>query len=71
MDEVRESEFRRNATLQTKSLWVAVIFDYFSKDFKDANEDMNYFKSLYPEWYIPFFNYILRTTKTWESPTAP
>ena len=63
MDEVEEISFQNYAKLQTKSLWVAVSFDQYSKDFKDANEAMNYFKSLYSEWYIPFFNYILRTTK--------
>ena len=42
---------------------VSVCFDQYSKEFEDANEAMNHFKSLYPEWYIPFFNYILRATK--------
>ena len=64
IDEVDEKSFENHAsTLQTKSLWVAVSFDQYSKEFEDANEAMNHFKSLYPEWYIPFFNYILRATK--------
>ena len=63
MDEVDEKSFKIYATLQTKSLWLAVSFDQYSKEFEDANEAMNHFKSLYPEWYIPFFNYILRATK--------
>ena len=64
MDEVDEKSFKNHAsTLQTKSLWLAVCFDQYSKEFEDANEAMNHFKSLYPEWYTPFFNYILRATK--------
>ena len=64
IDEVDEKSFENHAsTLQTKSLWVALSFDQYSKEFEDANEAMNHFKSLYPEWYIPFFNYILRATK--------
>ena len=35
--------------------------DYFR--FKDVNEATNYYKVQYPDWYIPFFNFILRTTK--------
>ena len=69
MDEVDEKDFKRYATLLSKSLWVAVSFDSgiatfeFTSAFKDANRAMHHFKSLYPEWYIPFFNYILRTTQ--------
>ena len=63
MDEVRNSEFKKNATLQAKSLWVAVSFDHTLNASKDAADVIKHLKSLYPKWYIPFFNFILRTTQ--------
>ena len=63
IEEITEDKLKKIATLQTKSCWVTVSIGTFSKEFKDANEAITYFKSLYPEWYIPFFNYILRTTQ--------
>ena len=54
---------KKNATLQTKSLWVAVSFDHTLNTSRDAADVIKYLKSLYPKWYIPFFNFILRTTQ--------
>ena len=62
IDELQSNHFQKYATLNTKSLWAIVIFDDDTK-FKDANEAINYFKAQYPDWYIPFLNFILRTTQ--------
>ena len=64
IDEIDEKSFKDHAsTLETKSLWVAVSFSQYSKDFENADEAINHFKSQYPDWYIEFFSYILRTTQ--------
>ena len=61
IDELRSRNFQKYATLKPKSLWVAVTFVDNTK-FKDAKEAINHYKAQYPDWYIPFFNFILRTT---------
>ena len=61
IDELQSNHFQKYATLNTKSLWAVVIFDDDTK-FKNANEAINHFKAQYPDWYIPFINFILRTT---------
>ena len=72
IDELNSIKFHNFATLKAKSLWVVVNFDHalpythstcLATKFKKANEAINFFKVQYPDWYIPFFNFILRTTQ--------